>query len=541
MTLLSVGASGLAAAYAAINTTSHNISNVNTPGYSKQQTVQTTMPGQFSGSGFVGRGVAIETIRRAFSDQVNAQVQFTQSQSSEATTQSTLMKAVDKLFAADDTGVSAAMDQFFSSLTEASSRPADMAARAAVISTGQGLTTRLNQTVALLDEQGRNVDLGIRATVTQINGLAQKIARLNDAIALGQGTGQTPNDLIDQRDEVLRQLNEQVGVTTLAQSDGSVNVFLSSGTALVVGNTPASLAITFDPADPQRQLVGVSSTNGTVSTTTTLSASSLSGGALAGQMKFRDINLVDAKNELGRLATGIALAFNAVHAAGTNMNGGTGAALFTLPGPVSYGSSLNAGTGAISVAVTSAAGLKPSDYRIDYDGTNYSITRLQDGNQTVTAGFPATVDGLTISLSGTPIAGDSFQLQPVRNAAAGLSLAFRDPKLLAFGQSTAPGDNRNGIALAQIADQSVLGGLTFSQAFGEISAKVGTIAQGLEISASINDKLSQQALADQSAVSGVNLDEEAANLIRYQQAYQASAKVIAAAQTIFQTLLDIGR
>jgi flagellar hook-associated protein 1 FlgK len=541
MTLLSVGASGLAAAYAAINATSHNISNVNTPGYSKQQAVQTNMPGQFSGAGFIGRGVAVETIRRAYSDQINAQVQFTQSQSAEASTQSTLMKAVDKLFAVDDIGVGAAMDQFFTSLTEASSRPADMAARGAVISSGQGLSTRLNQTVGLLDEQGRNVDLGIRATVSQINTLAQKIGRLNDAIALGQGTGQIPNDLLDQRDEMLRQLNEQVGVSTLAQSDGSLNVFLSSGIALVMGNTPAPLSISFDPADPQRQLVGVRSTSASGSGDITLSASSLSGGALAGQMKFRDINLVDAKNELGRLATAIAAQFNAVHVGGTNMYGATGTSLFTLPSPVAYPSSLNTGSGAVSVAVSTSSAIKPSDYRIDFDGTNYAITRLQDGSQTVTAGLPATVDGLTISLAGTPNPGDSFQLQPVRNAAAGLQMGFTDPKLLAFGQSNAVGDNRNALLLAQIADQTVLGGLTFAQAFGEITAKVGTVTQGLEISASINDKLSQQALADQSSVSGVNLDEEAANLIRYQQAYQASAKVIAAAQTIFQTLLDMGR
>jgi flagellar hook-associated protein 1 FlgK len=540
MSLLSVGASGLAAAYAAINATSHNIANVNTPGYSRQQTVQTTMPGQFSGSGFAGRGVAVETIRRAYNDQVNSQVQFTQAQTSESTTQSTLMKTVDKLFAADDVGVGSALDNFFSSLTQASSRPADMAARAAVISTGQQLATRLSQVSGQLDEQGRNVDLGIRATVTQINSLAQKMGRLNDAISLAKGTNQSPNDLLDQRDEVLRQINEQVGVTTLEQSDGSLNLFLSSGAALVVGNTAASMTISYDPADPQKQLVGLSATGSAVSSMN-LSAASLNGGALAGQMKFRDINVVDAKNEIGRLAAGVAAAFNAVHVAGTDLNGAAGQAMFTIPAPVSFPSSLNAGTGAISVGVSNASLVQPSDYRIDYNGAQYAITRIRDGNTTTTATFPATVDGLTISLSGTPNAGDSFQLQPVRNAAAGIKMAFADPRLLAFGQSTAIGDNRNAIALAQISDQTSLGGLTFAQAFGEISSKVGTITQGLQISASIDQKLSTQAKAEQSSVSGVNLDEEAANLIRYQQAYQASAKVIAAAQTIFQSLLDLGR
>jgi flagellar hook-associated protein 1 FlgK len=541
MSLLGVGASGLAAAYAAINTTSHNISNVNTPGYSRQQTVQTTMPGQFSGGGFVGRGVAVETIRRAYNDQVNSQVQFTQAQTSESTTQSTLMKAVDKLFAADDVGVGSALDNFFSSLTEASSRPADMAARAAVISSGQQLATRLNQVSGQLDEQGRNVDLGIRATVTQINSLAQKMARLNDAISLAKGSGQTPNDLLDQRDEVLRQINEQVGVSTLEQSDGSLNVFLSSGAALVIGSAPATMSISYDPADPQKQLVGISSSTGAVSSNLQLTAASLNGGALAGQMKFRDINLVDAKNELGRLASAVAATFNAVHSTGTDMNGAPGQPMFSIPPPTAFPSALNTGAGVVSVSISNASLVQPSDYRIDYDGAQYSITRLRDGNTTTAAGFPATVDGLTLSIAGPVNPGDSFQLQPVRNGAAGIKMAFSDPRLLAFGQSNAIGDNRNAVALAQISEQTSLGGLTFAQAFGEISSKIGTITQGLDISASINQKLSMQAKAEQSSVSGVNLDEEAANLIRYQQAYQASAKVIAAAQTIFQSLLDLGR
>ncbi|MFM7460994.1 MAG: flagellar hook-associated protein FlgK, partial [Burkholderiales bacterium] len=424
---------------------------------------------------------------------------------------------------------------------QATSRPSDMSSRAAVISSGLQLASRFNHVSSQIDEQGRIVDLGIRATIVQINSLAQKIGRLNDAISLARGSGQTPNDLLDQRDEVVRQLNTQVGVSTLEQSDGSLNVFLSSGAALVVGNTPASMSISFDPADPQKQLVGLSSTNGATTINLQLSAASLNGGALAGQMKFRDVNLVDAKNELGRLATAVASTFNEIHAAGTDMSGTAGQALFSLPAPVAFPSTLNTGTGAISVSVATASALKPSDYRIDYNGSQYTITRLQDGTKSTTASMPVTLDGISITLTGTPAAGDSFQLQPVRNAASGIKLAFSDPRTLAFGLSNAAVDNRNALALAAVADQVTLGGLTFSQALGEISAKVGATARGLETGASIADKLLTQARSEQSSVSGVNLDEEAAKLIRYQQAYQASAKVIATAQTLFQTLIDMGR
>jgi len=541
MSLLSVGSSGLAAAYAALNAASNNVANVNTPGYSRQAAVQTTMPGQFTGAGYVGRGVAVETIRRAFNDQVNGQVQFTQSQSSEAATQSQLMRPVDKLFASDDLGIGSAMDRFFSSLTEASSRPADMASRAAVISSAQQLVSRFNQTVGQLDELGRNSDLAVRATAAHINTLAQKIGSLNDAISISRASGQTANDLLDQRDYMIRQLNEQVGVTTLEQSDGSLNVFLSGGPALVVGSTASSLTIGYDPSVPQKQVVGVTTRNGSSSSSVQIAASNLNGGALTGQLKFREVNLVDAKNELGRLATALATTFNSVHQLGTNMNGSIGQPLFSLAPPQTFASSLNVGSGNISAAVTTGSSLQASDYRVDFDGSQYAVVRLQDGVRTTSATLPMTLDGLTISMTGTPSAGDSFQVQAVRNGGAAIGMALTDPRLLSFGQSAAAGDNRNALALAAVADQAALGGLTFSQAFGEVSAKVGTTTNGLHISAYVADKLLNQALADQSSVSGVNLDEEAAKLIRFQQAYQASAKVISTAQTIFQTLLDLGR
>lgn len=541
MSLLGVGTSGLAAAYAAINAASNNVANVNTPGYSRQQTVQTTMPGQYSGIGFTGRGVAVATIQRAFDAQTTAQLQFAQSQASEYATQSKLMSRVDRLFASDDLGINAAMDRFFSSLTEAAARPADLASRATVIATGTQMAGRLNSAAQQLDEFGRNVDLGVRTTVVRINEIASQIARTNDAISLALGTGQTPNDLMDQRDELIRQLNEQVGVTTLAQSDGSLNVFLTSGPALVVGAMAGRVSIGADPIVPDRQIIGITSTNNGSTTTSQITANNITGGALAAQIKFRDVNLVDAKNELGRLATTLAIRFNQVHALGTNLNGVTGQPLFTAANPVSFASPANTGAGTMSVVISDPSSVQASDYRIDFDGTQYSVLRASDGRRTTYSSMPQVIDGLTINIAGAVAAGDSFQLQPFRAGASSIALAINDPRALALGLTNTSGDNRNGLALAAVADNVVLQGLTFSQAFGEISAKIGTTTRGLQTGRDVSAQLLQQARADQSVVSGVNLDEEAAKLIRYQQAYQASAKVIATAQTVFQSLLEMGR
>jgi flagellar hook-associated protein 1 len=541
MSLLSVGSTGLAAAYAALNTAGHNVANVNTPGYSRQQTVQTTMPGQFSGAGFTGRGVSVQTITRAFDAQAIAQVQFAQAQSSEASVQARLMSQVDRLFAAEDTGMNAAMDRFFSSLTEASARPADLASRTTVIASAGQLVSRFKGAATQMDEMGRNTDLGIRATVSQINTIAKKIGTLNDVIAAAQASGQPPNDLIDQRNEAIRQLAEQVGITTQSQDDGSLNIFLTSGSALVVGNSVAALSVFSDPNIANRQVIGVTTSGGGVTSTVQISASSLNGGALAGQLKFREINLVDAQNELGRLALALASAYNSVHVAGIDLTGAAGNPLFSFAAPSVAASNSNSGSGLLNVTVQTATLTQASDYRLDYNGAQFQITRLRDGVQTTAASLPVTIDGLDFAITGAPSAGDSYQIGAVRNSAASMTVLVSDPRRLAFGLSTAPGDNRNAVALAEISSQPVIGALTFPQAFGDVAAKIGSVTSGLKYAESVSAKVLDYAMSDQASVSGVNLDEEAANMIRYQQAYQASAKVIAAAQTIFQSLLELGR
>jgi flagellar hook-associated protein 1 FlgK len=535
--LLNVGASGLQAAYAAMNTVSHNVANVNTPGYSRQETVQTTMPGMYTGGGFIGRGVALESVRRAYDSQVTNQLALAQSQSSESSTHAALMTSVDSLFSTDSSGLGAVLDAFTSAVTQASSRPADSASRATVLATANQLAARLNGISGQLDTLGQNADLAIRASVSDINGLTQRIGQLNDAIAAATATGQTPNDLLDQRDSLINDLNAKVGVTTMTQSDGSMNVFLSAGPALVLGDTVSKLSIAPDPTVPGRQLVGV--TNGP--NVVTMNASNLSGGELAGNIKFREVSLVNAQNNLGRLSVALASAYNQVHQAGTDLNGATGNPLFTTGAPLSYATSTNTGTGAVSIAIANASALQASDYRIDYNGTNYTITRSSDGTKTTAASFPIAIDGLTLTMAGAPAAGDSFTLQPVRGAAGGFKVAVTTTNGLAFGQSTNAGDNTNALALADIPNRSVLGTQTISQALGETAALIGTETSGLKLTDSLNTKLLTQAQASQSSVSGVNLDEEAANLMRYQQAYQASAKVMSAAQTIFDTLLSLGK
>lgn len=539
MSLLNVGASGLAAAYAGLTTAGHNIANVNTPGFSRQQTVQTAMPGDFSGAGYIGRGVAIETIQRAIDQQLTSQTQYMSGQSSEASTHHALMQRIDRLFSSDESGLGASLDRFFSSMTEASSRPADMSARATVLSSATQMAERIRNTGAQLEGFGLSADQAIRATVGTINDMAKRIAGINDAIAVARGTGQAPNDLLDQRDQLVTDLSKLVGVTAVEQSDGSLNVIMSSGAALVVGSIAASLSVAADPSVPGRQVVSVN--NGGSGGGVMVTSDAVSGGQLSALMKFRDVSLVNAQNDLGRLAYAIGDAYNQVHAAGTDLNGATGSPLFTLAAPQSYANAANTSGAGLTLNVVSANALSPSDYRLDFDGSNYTVTRERDGNRTVTASLPVTIDGLAIGASGAINAGDSFSIRPTRGVAAVFAAAITTTRQLAFAQGSASNDNRNAVALAAIPTASMLGALSVSQVFGEIASNVGATTRSLMLDSDASQKLLDQARTDQSAVSGVNLDEEAAKLMRYQQAYQASAKVMATAQTLFQTILELGR
>jgi flagellar hook-associated protein 1 FlgK len=638
-----IGLSGLAAAQAGLLTASHNISNANTPGYSRQVVMLGTNAPQFTGAGFIGNGVNVTTVRRVYDDFLGSQATRAQAGTSDLATYSTELSKLDNLFGDASTGLGPALSAFFGALNTVSQRPADTAARQAALSAAQGLVSRFRQQSAQLAEI-RAADNGqIRTSVSTINGYATQIAELNRRIGdLSANDTQPPNDLLDQRDQLVTQLNEQVGASVVVQSDGAYNVFLSNGQGLVVGQTAMQLVARANPDDPQNLELGLVAGSGVLRFT----ANSISGGALGGLLAFRDGPLVDAENGLGRIAANVASAVNGQQHLGLDLFGGFGSDLFGSPQPVTIAATTNAGTATATASIVTPGALVASDYRLAYDGSNYTLTRLADGNVQTFASLPQTVDGVSFGLAGAVAAGDRFLIQPVRQAAASITVAMTDPARIAAaspavtGASTgnvgsasigAPladasyagsplagpvtltyaagtatlsgfpptlpvtvtvgttsttyaagvpvpytagagfafgglsftmagtpangdaftvgpnvngaGDNRNAQALAGLADASLIGNgtATFADAYGQVVAFVGNAAQQADIEHQAQAALLDQTREAQQALSGVNLDEEAANLQRFQQAYQASSKALAIAGSLFDAILDIVR
>lgn len=685
--IFSIGVSGITAAQLGLLATENNVVNASTPGYTRQRTVQATNLAVNTGAGAIGQGVHVQTIERMYDRFLTGQVTTAQSSLSEIDAYYAEIKQIDNLLADPSAGLSPALQDFFSGVQQVASNPSLLSARQSMISSAQTLVSRFQSIDARLSDLTSEVNGKIQDAVSSVNSYATQIADLNQRILISESSyGQPANDLLDQRDQLINDLNKLIKVSTTTNSDGGFNVFIGSGQQLVVGNIAMRMSSTMSSADPEKMVVGLETANGGIQE---LPERLIVGGELGGLVKFRSESLDLATNELGRLAASVALTFNAQHALGQDLlgNSGTDVEEFFLMSNVGPQVKANSGNapGALPVASfqeppsygpEAADGnfytnLTTSDYRLTYDGTNYSLLRLSD-NQPVTltpiAGGFTTSDGFLLTMPATDTAGNSYLIQPTANAAANLSVnpvISADSRLLAaaapfrtqpggfvgssivnsntgtgtissgtmvggtptgfsaatslpvtisydaatqqlqFGGVGAPAsvlvkypgsgesqvstpvpgvaynsgmvisfsgmsftisgslndgdsftltqnaagtsDGRNALALGKLQTQNTVAGsatdnqgkATFQSAYSQLVASNGIKTRELKVTGEAQQAVLDQAQANRDALSGVNLDEEAANMIRFQQAYQASAKLLEVGKTLFDTILQI--
>lgn len=632
--IFGIGLSALNAAQQGLLVSGHNVSNAATPGYTRQQIIQSSSGAQATGGGFVGQGVQVDTVRRVYNQLLVTQVTQATTESIQLDTYFSQMRQIDNLLADPNggLGLAPALQDFFGGVQDVATDAPGVASRQSMLSNAEVLVRRFQSQNDRLDEIQDGVNAQIENSVSLINTLTSKIAELNATITLAEGTarGQPANDLRDQRDELVTQLNHEVRANVVEQSDGGYSIFIGTGQSLVVGNTAFQLATTASPVDPRRiELAYVSGGN-----SVPVREASLDGGKLGGLLQFRNAELDAARNGLGRVAIGLAGTFNDQHRLGQDMEGNLGRDFFTIPSPSVTASTRNTGNAAIAAEITSPRDLTTSDYRLRHDGTGYTLTRLNDGVAQTFAGFPQTVDGVRLSFaSGTIAAGDEFLIRPTVNGAGQIEVAIKDTGLIAAaapirtdapvantgtgrisaGSVNAPpppdpnlrepvvftftsattfdvsgngtgnpasvaftpggsisfngwtvqitgspkpgdtfsigpntngaADNRNALLMGALQSSNTLAGGTasYQAAYGQMVSQMGNKTRELEVTSTAQAALLTQAQTLQQSESGVNLDEEAANLLRYQQAYQAASKVIQTANQMFEALLNISR
>lgn len=545
--LLGTAVSGLRVFQQNLAVTGHNISNVDTEGYSRQTVDLATREPFLSGSGFVGSGVTISTITRAYDQFTFDQTISRLSSYSQSNTLSGMAAQIDDLLADENVGLNVSLQEFFDATQTFATSPTSLPAREALISTASILTNKFQDLNERLDFQRNTVNQQITALTEEVSSIAVSIANINNDIVTAQGSsgGQPPNDLLDKRDQLLSDLAEIVSVRTVNNTDGSLNVFIGNGQTLVLGTTPTSLTTTKSEYDLSQLEVGI--INGGNEYTI---SNQITGGKLAGLLQYREQVLDVAQNNLGRVGIALAEQFNTQHQAGDDLNGNAGGLFFndivnTSPEVFSSVNN-NVASGSFTVTITDTNEIKASDYRLSYDGANFTLLRLSDDAVVDTfnaASLPRTVagEGIELTLAGAVSAGDSFLIRPVRNAAGDIAVAISDPATIA-GAATgnAAGDNTNALALAKLQNTKGMGASTetFQSAYGRMVSTIGILTKEAETKSDAQKALYDRAQAAQSEISGVNLDEEAANLLKYQQAYQAAAQLVRVADEIFQTLLS---
>ncbi|HHM05979.1 MAG TPA: flagellar hook-associated protein FlgK [Gammaproteobacteria bacterium] len=432
--MLGIGLSGLLATRQALSTTSQNISNVNTEGYSRQRVEFESRPPEVRGGSFLGTGVDVRSIDRVYDEFVVEQSRVNTSTFNSLNEYHDLITRVDDLLASPDTGLDKGVVTFFDAVHEVANDPASLSARQVMLSEAQSLTDRfhyLDERVAELRSQSNAI---VQNSIEDINGLAGSIADLNRRISLAVGTaGGAPNDLLDQRDRALDQLAELVSVTTVAQNDGSTNVFIGTGQALVVGPQAQSLSAVRNRFDPTRFEVGYSTGSATAEI-----SSQVTGGSLGGLLNFRDQVLDPVQNALGRVALSMADTLNTQHQLGMDFNGDLGGKMFTTATPDVLSNSTNAGSGAVSAVIVNVADVEISDYQLTYNGSNaYTLTRLSDNTSFAinTGGAsPYTsdeIDGMRLTLTAGASTGDTFLVRPGFSAARDIAVALTDVSKIA--------------------------------------------------------------------------------------------------------------
>lgn len=541
--ILGIGQSALAAAQVGLNTTGHNIANAATPGYTRQVVVQGAAMAQDFGFGFLGQGTEISTVKRVYNEYLGTQVRSAQTAKSGMDSYYGQIRQIDNMLADPTSGLSPVLQNFFSGIQELASNPSSIPARQAALSSAESLVARFQSMANRLDEMADGVNSQIVSSTANINTYAVQIAQLNDAIGRAQrATGQPPNDLLDQRDQLVLDLGKEIKATVVKQGDGDYNIFIGNGQPLVVGGKTYTLSNVSSPTNPEKIEVAYTAANGS---TVIVGESGLTGGKLGGLIEFRNKTLEPAQNALGRLAIGLGSTFNAQHQLGFDLNGVAGGDFFAVSAPLVRPSGTNTGSATISASISNINALTTSDYQMSYDGASYTVTRLSDKTSTTFTSFPQTIDGVDLDLaSGSVLAGDIFLIRPTAKGASGMGMAITDPADIAAAAVTgAVGDNRNALALGALQTAKTLGNgtATYQGAFSQLVSQVGNKTRELELTSSASGNLLSELTASMQAESGVNLDEEATNLLRYQQAYQAAAKSMQIAGELFDMLLTIGR
>ncbi|EYC49982.1 flagellar hook protein FlgK [Hylemonella gracilis str. Niagara R] len=481
--LLSISASALTANQNVLNVIGNNIANVNTEGYSRQQAILKSIPGQYTGTGYYGKGVEITTINRIYDEFLTRQAATSKSVAAGDSVRSSYMQQLESLFPGGANGLGASVSELLNSFSDIANAPTDLTARGVTLARAEEMANRFRATAESINELRIGVNQQLNVDIAAINNLASQIASANREISLALGSGHTPNDLMDKRDQLVRDLNRYVQTSNVQNEDGTLTLFVGGSQPLVLGGSASTVALVGDDFNSPNQRKFAITFNGKERV---LDTPLLGGGEVAGLLRFSNEDLVQAENMLGRMALSIGTVMNNQQALGLDLNGNVGNPLFNLASPPSaYNGKQNTGTlNNLSVGISLNDSTGTPDGMQDFLASNYEITftstgaapftavvtRLSDGvQQTVSfadnpanasTNLEAEFDGLRLSFAAAdvPALGDRFVIAPYSTASRSLNVAFTSPKELAMARpitAEAASNNKGALTLAGLSTRSI--------------------------------------------------------------------------------------
>lgn len=439
MSLLNIGMSGLSASQTSLMVTGNNIANADTAGYSRQQTVQGSKASNPFGNLYIGSGTTLADVRRVYNSYLDAQLQTTTSLNSDSAAYAGQISPLDALLSDSGTGLNGALTKFFASVQNVNAKPGDDASRQLLLSDAQALSNRFNSISSQLTTQNANINGNLEDMADQVNKLATTVAQLNQKISEISNAGGQPNDLLDARNDAVRQLSTFTGAQVIERG-GNLDIYLGSGQPLVMGSTASKLEVVPSKNDPSRSAVQLNRGSSTIDIT-----SVMTGGEMGGLLRYRSTVLDPAMNELGRVALVVADQMNTIQAQGIDKNGEFGSNLFSSINSAAQMAQRSiatvgnsAGSGNFDVTIEDSGALTLNDYKVTFtSATDYTLQRLPEGTamgafSTLTTP-PPVIDGFSMTLSGgTAAAGDTFKITPTRNAATNIKTEMTDPQRLAI-------------------------------------------------------------------------------------------------------------
>ncbi len=557
--VMSTAGNALAASQTSMGVVGNNIANINNPNYSQETAQLAAGPTQNFGAYSVGTGVVVSSVTRSFDNYLFGQSLDNNSTTNLWNTQSQLMTQVDSIM--NDTsanGLGNALSNFFQSWQTLTTNPGGAVERQAVASAANTLTGQISNAAGQLAGIQGSANQNIAAAIPQINSYASQIANLNSLISTTEINGNKANDYRDQRDGLLNSLSSLVGVSYFEQSNGQDIVMLKNGSPLVDGQNSYALSTGLSTANPRVSSVYWNAPDGTRKDIT----DQITGGQVGAWVQTRDTDVQNVLNGLDSLAGSVVEQVNNLHNTGYGLDGSTGLNFFNPLTPGGFGALTNTGNGTITGTLLNPANVDVDHYKLSFDGTNFTVSNIDKGGTVVLGGASfASVQGFfqqrgySITMGGTPKAGDSFTVSAVNNAAAQMSVnpvIQNDPNKVAAGTTTQAGDGGLAGQIGDIQNLTVMGGAwsaagatgstgvhTLGDFYGALVGTVGTNTKNASDNLTLNQNVGTQIANMVQQVSGVNMDEQMINLVKFQNSYEGAAKTLTTVSQMLQTLMNM--